>query len=611
MPESSAVSTVAPAADSGMTARGASAPVAGRRSRPRVSFSIKINFLLGLGLAILLAVGTLAYRSIDELVDSSRYEGAALAELARLEAFLGRVKRIESAQRKFVLTGDEADLQAYRAVRGEGRFDLQGTAGFSANFEQRALLRELERVAAERVKRLDAAVEARSLQGLVAATRLVASSRGEALNGRLDELAEQFRSRELRSLRVRQEDTAFSAGTSSFLIAWGIAFALALLVWTMVIIQRHQSRRREAELALRASEAQLRLITDAVPALIGYADRDGRMQFHNKPFERWLARPPEKLHGFTLRNLLGDDTFDRIEPHIAQVLAGRDAQFEFSFDAPAAQGAGGGAGTAGRADFSAQLVPRSDPNGQVQGFYLLVTDITALKEVDRMKSEFVSTVSHELRTPLTSIRGSLGLLAAGVTGPLPDKARQLVKIAVENCERLVRLVNDILDSEKMASGKMEMKLQVLDLGALVERSIRANEGFAATHGASVRFDPGAQPLQVRADEDRLAQVVTNLLSNACKFSAPNGRVEVVLARVGNAARVMISDNGPGVAPEFRARLFERFARSDSSDARRAGGTGLGLNICRGIVEKLGGSIAYEARAGGGSSFHFELPMVES
>jgi len=127
----------------------------------------------------------------------------------------------------------------------------------------------------------------------------------------------------------------------------------------------------------------------------------------------------------------------------------------------------------------------------------------------------------------------------------------------------------------------------------------------------VRFDPGAQPLQVRADEDRLAQVVTNLLSNACKFSAPNGRVEVALVRVGNAARVMVSDNGPGVAPEFRARLFERFARSDSSDARRAGGTGLGLSICRGIVEKLGGSIAYEARAGGGSSFHFELPMVES
>ncbi|MBM3348032.1 MAG: hypothetical protein FJY55_16310 [Betaproteobacteria bacterium] len=321
------------------------------------------------------------------------------------------------------------------------------------------------------------------------------------------------------------------------------------------------------------------------------------------------------MHGFTLRNLLEDETYDHIEPHITQVLAGRDVQFDFSFDAPPPAGAGGNAtgerGRAARADLSAQLVPRIDAVGRVQGFYVLVTDITALKEVDRLKNELVSTVGHELRTPLTSIRGSLGLLAAGVIGALPEKASQLVKIAVENFERLVRLVNDILDSEKMAAGRMEMKLQVLDLGALVGRSICDNEGFAAAHGASVRFDPDPGALQVRADEDRLMQVVTNLLSNACKYSAPGGRVEVALARRGKAVRITVSDKGPGVAPAFRARLFERFAHSDSSDARRAGGTGLGLAICRGIVEKLGGSIDYEPRVGGGSSFYFELPLANA
>lgn len=570
---------------------------AGRGLRP--SFSVKINFILGLGLAILVAVGTLAYRSIDELVDASRYEGAALVELGRIESFLGEVRRIESAQRKYVITGRREDLDAYRAARRESRVEMQGIAGSSTNPDQRAILRELERVAGERVKRLDAVVEIRRTQGDDAATRAVASSQGDRMNAELEALAQKFRAREMRSLRARKEGTSFSADTSAFLIGWGIAFAVTLLIWAMVVIQRFQARRRIAEEALRASEAQLRLITDAVPALIGYADRDGRMQFHNKPFERWLARPAERLHGFTLRNLLGDETYDRISPRIDEVLAGSPVQFEFNFRGPDHH----------EADLSAQFVPRKDAQERVAGFYLLITDITALKEVERMKSAFVATVSHELRTPLTSIRGSLGLLAGGVTGALPDKARQLVKIALESCERLVRLVNDILDSEKMDSGKMDMKLRELDLGALVARSISANEGFAATHGATVRFEPGARPLHVVADEDRLVQVMTNLLSNACKFSAPNGRVVVTLSEAGGMARVSVSDSGPGVPADFRSRLFERFARSDSSDARRAGGTGLGLNICRSIVEHFGGRIAYEDRAGGGSTFYFEIPLM--
>ncbi len=568
--------------------------------RVRLSFSVKINFILGLGLAILVAVGTLAYRSIDELVDASRYEGAALIQIGRLEAFMAQVKRIESAQRKYLLTGASGDLSIYRAARLEAGMDIRGMAGVVETLDQRRILRELESLAEERMRRLDTTADVRARLGLDAATRLISASAAESMNREMDSLADQFRARTLRSLRVRQEDTTLSAGTTGFLIAWGIVFALTLLVWAMVVIHRHQARRRAAEEALRASETQLRLITDAVPALIGYADRDGRMQFHNKPFERWLARPAERLHGFTLRNLLGPETYDRIEPHIAHVLGGQPAQFEFPFSSDGDRAA----------YFSAQLVPREDVQGRVIGFYLLITDITALKEVDRMKSEFVSTVSHELRTPLTSIRGSLGLIAAGVTGALPEKARQLVAIAVENCERLVRLVNDILDTERMASGKMDMKFEVIELGKLVARSIVANEGFAAMHGARVRFDAGQQPQRVRVDQDRLVQVVINLLSNACKFSAPGGQVDVAIIRRDKWARLSVSDNGPGVPVNFRAQLFERFARSDSSDARRAGGTGLGLSICRGIIERLGGRIAFEERPGGGSTFYFEIPIAE-
>ena len=155
---------------------------------------------------------------------------------------------------------------------------------------------------------------------------------------------------------------------------------------------------------------------------------------HNHTFERWFRHPVDNLFSTTLRELFGEESFRTMEPHIATVLQGKAVDFNFTYESP----------DEGKKDLSAQLVPRREESGAVSGFYALVTDITALTEVERMKSEFVATVSHELRTPLTSIRGSLGLLAGGVTGVLPEKARTLVGIATQNCERLVRLINDIL-----------------------------------------------------------------------------------------------------------------------------------------------------------------------
>ena len=240
-----------------------------------------------------------------------------------------------------------------------------------------------------------------------------------------------------------------------------------------------------------------------------------------------------------------------------------------------------------------------------------MTDITALKEVERLKSEFVTTVSHELRTPLTSIRGTLGLLAGGVTGAIPEKARELILIARDNCERLVRLVNDILDSDKMLSGSMQFAQESVDLGGLIERVARENESFAGNLGVHIRVTPLAKKLEVRADPDRLAQVLTNLLSNACKFSPRAGVVEVNVEVLDAAVRIGVSDRGPGIPEVHRERLFERFFQVDASQLRRTGGTGLGLHICKGIIETLGGKIGFLPRDGGGSTFYFELPLQAS
>jgi len=229
------------------------------------------------------------------------------------------------------------------------------------------------------------------------------------------------------------------------------------------------------------------------------------------------------------------------------------------------------------------------------------------KRLERMKDEFVATVSHELRTPLTSIAGSLGLLTSKAAGSLSGPAARLLEIAHSNSQRLVRLVNDILDIEKLNSGHVVFDLRRVDVRSLVQESIDAIEDFARGLGVRIRIEASAAVHEVRADADRLAQVVTNLLSNAVKFSPPNGEIVVTIENRAGSVRILVRDHGPGIAAEFKSRVFERFAQADATNARRKGGTGLGLSIVQEIVDRLAGKVGFDDAAGGGSVFHVELP----
>jgi signal transduction histidine kinase len=230
-----------------------------------------------------------------------------------------------------------------------------------------------------------------------------------------------------------------------------------------------------------------------------------------------------------------------------------------------------------------------------------------LKRLERTKSEFVSTVSHELRPQLTSIRGSLEVLASGVAGSLPDKARNFIEIAQNNCERLIRLINDILAIESIESGQMSFVLRPLDLMELIDQTVKADEGFAAQHNVRLQVVAAQPGAKVHADPDRFAQVMTNLISNACKFSPSGSTVDIAVTREEERLKVAVADYGPGISDEFLARIFQRFSQADSSDARQKGGTGLGLSISKAIVERLGGEIGFTTEKGKGTNFYFFLP----
>ncbi|HEV7764652.1 MAG TPA: ATP-binding protein [Thermoanaerobaculia bacterium] len=240
--------------------------------------------------------------------------------------------------------------------------------------------------------------------------------------------------------------------------------------------------------------------------------------------------------------------------------------------------------------------------------YAVARDITGAREVERLKRDFVATVSHELRTPLTSIRGSLGLLAAGLMGELTPEAREMVAVAERNSVRLMSLINDILDFEKLESGKVEMDLRPTPLLRILERSIETTNAFAVQEGVSIELH--SSNTAVLADEARIVQVVVNLLSNAVKHSERGARIAIRSHAGPEWVEVKVEDRGSGISAEAQPLLFERFHQIDSGDSRTKPGTGLGLAICKAIVEQHGGSIGVESRLGEGSTFWLRIRSVD-
>jgi signal transduction histidine kinase len=260
-------------------------------------------------------------------------------------------------------------------------------------------------------------------------------------------------------------------------------------------------------------------------------------------------------------------------------------------------------------------------DGQISGMVVAFQDVSERRRLERMKDEFISTVSHELRTPLTSLRASLGLISSGTLDKRPEKQRQMLDMAIGNSDRLIRLVNDILDFEKVEKGKLAFDRQPVEAIDLLRRA--ADVAYSAANQVHINVRVEASPGKVLADEERILQVLNELVVNAIKFSPPDTSIRLsaqpVSAKADSQAGedqdpesrdevcFTVEDQGRGIAAEKLDRIFERFQQGDASDSRALGGTGLGLALCRSIVEQHGGRIWAESTPGKGSRFHFTLP----
>jgi PAS domain S-box-containing protein len=254
-------------------------------------------------------------------------------------------------------------------------------------------------------------------------------------------------------------------------------------------------------------------------------------------------------------------------------------------------------------EWSAVLVPQ---DGLI---YAAARDVTRQDEVERLKDQLVSTVSHELRSPLGSIQGSLRMLDEGILGRVPEAANELVGIARVNADRLVRLVNDLLDLDRLEAGRMQLDAQELDVCALLTDAVQALEGSAREAGVRIQVEPCAQ-VPLVADRDRLIQVLVNLLGNAIKFSPAGGVVKLQASLLQpSGVRLSVHDEGPGIDAAHHQRIFERFEQVRGERDLEKRGTGLGLAICRAIVEQHGGTLGVESQPGHGAVFWLELPAI--
>jgi PAS domain S-box-containing protein len=382
-------------------------------------------------------------------------------------------------------------------------------------------------------------------------------------------------------------------------------------------VVRDISERKRAEVQLQSVTALHKAIIDSANFLIISTSPDGLIQSFNQGAERLLGYKAAEVVGRHTPALIHDP--EEVIARAKELSVELDRVINPGFDTFVAWARLGVPDerewTYIRKDGSRFPVLLSitavwDGQGKINGFLGIASDITERNKIDLMKSEFISTVSHELRTPLTSIRGALGLVIGRFADSLPEKARRMLEMAERNSERLTLLINDILDLEKIESGRLEFAFKLIDLVTLAQRAVEDNDGYAHKHKVQLALNIALEQALVHGDENRLLQVFANLLSNAIKYSPQDGVVEVaIVPRIGGF-RIIVKDQGPGISDAFRSRIFQRFAQADSSDTREKGGTGLGLSITKAIVERHEGRIDYESEAGQGTTFYFDLPAAQ-
>lgn len=522
---------------------------------------------------------------------------------ASLQAVLTLHQDIETGQRGYVITGDEGFLEPYRTADARIDENLAAFTRLAGLSRETPVIDELRRASAEKRRFVARTIELVESGRGDEAVRLISSGEDKRTMDRIRSLIGTISDDE--RLKLERRTAAANAARENLRMrTLALQFGLILLLaLSAFLIARSQSARKRA--LHRASDLAAR------QEAIFRSAKDGMIVLNPSGSIESLNAAAAGMFGVATESLLRRDIgalFEvapdrgQIETFLRRLKANRKESYGQIQEFVGRRSDG----STFPLEVSVSPVDLADETL----FLAVIRDISERREVEQMKGEFVATVSHELRTPLTSIAGSLGLINGGAAGEVSPKVGRLIEIAHSNAARLVRLINDILDIEKIEAGRMQLDIRPLALGAVLDAAVHQSAGFAGEYGVDVRVEPVPPEAGVLADEDRLMQVVTNLLSNAIKFSPRGEAVTLRVTPLDRRYRISVIDRGDGIPEGFRGRIFGKFAQADASDSRQKGGTGLGLSIVREIVVRLGGSVSFDSAPGAGSTFHVDLPAAE-
>lgn len=517
-------------------------------------------------------------------------------EIEELGALL---RDAETGQRGYLISGDPNFLQPYEQARAS--LDEQITRverRTSASGPNRSDLERLKLLITAKFAEMQAVIEVRDRAGAAAAARLLAEGTGKRLMDDIRIVTERMDERGRTLLASAQKIDADRRSHIRQATWWAIIVTALASAMVGMLMGRSARQRHQLWIANEELSARRRAVFDAVTDGLITVNPSGTIEKVNPAAERIFGYSAAQLLRRDISTIIdiapGDGPFlERIGLRDGELLKTELLDLV------------GHSSTGGDISLDIALGTMTLPDGI--HIVLALRDATARREVERLKDDFISTVSHELRTPLTSVVGSLTLLRSGAAGALPAEAQRLAEIAETNSQRLIRLINDILDIDQIRKGKMAFDYAVIDLRDVMTKAGQAMQGLADRRSIRIDSRSPSVPVMACADGDRLVQVAGNLLSNAIKFSPEGSTVLFELIEGNDDHVIQITDQGPGIDPDFASSIFNRFARGARPDRQLIAGTGLGLAISREIVRSHGGDISFENRRQGGARFAFSIP----
>ena len=567
------------------------------------------------GLAALGAVSWLSYRSTQDLIAANQRLAQAHKLIEDLTALHLLLDDAESSCRGYALSGKEDYLKPYDSALAQLDVTMQVLRhDLASDLNRSGQLQELQPLIQARLEVMKDLVNARRTGGFDAAVRLVQSDRGKRLTDEIRQQILVLQSEERNDLLDRERESRERARGTIVAVGVTSLLGIALLLTAALVIYRLNRRSERAHAALHNAERIQRTILNSAAYSMISTDTTGVILTANAAAEKWLQRTSAELMGKSISIV-----------HEAGELQSRGDQLTRSMGMPVpgdyhalVMKARYGIADAFECTYvrkdgtqfpvSLSVTALRGESDNLAGYLMIAADLSERRAIERMKDEFVSVVSHELRTPLTSIKGALGLLAGGVTGTLPPKAEEMAQIARSNADRLSHLVDDILDLQRIESGRITLEKRSCDVAKLMKDSVESVHLVAESEGVAIAMLPLSAA--IRVDPGRIVQALVNLLGNAIKFSRRGGHIEFAAERNGSNVVFRVKDEGRGIPRDKLETIFERFQQVDASDAREKGGTGLGLAICRSIVQQHGGRVWAESEPGAGSTFYVQLPTAE-